>query len=179
MGSGIYRMTGLFFASFAPSLPPQVLPFSSAVKRKLARNHRESYCSALTRVSVAVEAAAKTYSHPGSQAEPAMAKSSRNHGHVGSISIGRIDANTAGRPQIWLLRNFGVQHLEALRSSGRQLPVVNQIVAGLQEPAYVSIAHVLRVMSYLKSKLQEMHPMVYQERKPVLEPGTQSSFETA
>jgi len=38
--------------------------------------------------------------------------------------------------------NFGVQHLEALRSSGRQLPVVNQI---------------------------EMHPMVYQERKPVLE----------
>ncbi|CAE7243580.1 unnamed protein product [Symbiodinium sp. KB8] len=38
--------------------------------------------------------------------------------------------------------NFGVPHLEALRSSGRQLPVVNQI---------------------------EMHPMVYQERKPVLE----------
>ena len=29
-------------------------------------------------------------------------------------------------------RNFGVQHLEALRDSGRQMPVVNQIVTGLQ-----------------------------------------------
>eukprot|EP00434_Breviolum_minutum_P001329 symbB.v1.2.001170.t1/scaffold60.1/size581591/10 len=38
--------------------------------------------------------------------------------------------------------NFGVQHLEALKASGRPLPVVNQI---------------------------EMHPLIYQERKPVIE----------
>ena len=42
----------------------------------------------------------------------------------------------------------------------------------------LSIAHVFSVLPYLRSKLQEMHPMVYQERKPVLEPGAQCSSKT-
>ncbi|CAE7386151.1 unnamed protein product [Symbiodinium pilosum] len=44
-------------------------------------------------------------------------------------------------------RNFGVPHLEALRDSGRQMPVVNQIVTGLQRFRFCA-AHGIKITAY-------------------------------